>query len=152
MRRPRARALAFLKKMEGIGGKLYTRGFTPEATQILEELSQQGSIELTGPYTVRITEAGRYALAHPTTYTLNEEEMKPNQRTVFYTTAPADYDGFGTEALTTVGTYNHKPLRKVRIHDPHISWQMNRYWSGLHPVFTEKQFHDLLTRPWFTKE
>lgn len=48
------------------------------------------------------------------------------------TTAPENYDGFGT---FTVHSYHTgptgKPIRVVAIQDRHVEWQTSRYHSGL---------------------
>jgi len=43
------------------------------------------------------------------------------------TTAPKDYDGFGTFTINAIG-----PKRWVLIEQEHFTWQTQRYGSGLH--------------------
>ncbi len=43
------------------------------------------------------------------------------------TTAPSEYDGFGTFTIHAIG-----PKRWVLIEEEHLSWQTQRYASGLH--------------------
>lgn len=51
---------------------------------------------------------------------------------VTYTTAPPDYDGFGTEILDEVVGHakGGTPVRRVQTPEPHVAWQRNRYLSG----------------------
>jgi hypothetical protein len=50
------------------------------------------------------------------------------------TTAPVDYDGFGTFTI-----HAHSPQRWVLIEQEHVTWQTQRYASGLYPhkIFDE---------------
>ena len=51
---------------------------------------------------------------------------------VMWTTAPSDYDGFGTETIAIDGEWYGKPLRRILI-DPHyVTYQSNRNGSGNH--------------------
>ena len=52
--------------------------------------------------------------------------------TTRYTTAPRDYDGFGTVHIGIVGVLGGRPLRKVEIRGDALGWQEQRYWSGGH--------------------
>lgn len=58
-----------------------------------------------------------------------------------YTTAPSEYDGFGTVTYDfEVGTDNRGlTVRKVGIEPDHWDWQTARYQSGLHGVATEEE-------------
>lgn len=47
-----------------------------------------------------------------------------------YTSAPVDYDGFGTETVCIAGVVGGKQVRKVATPAEHAEWQRNRYWSG----------------------
>lgn len=49
----------------------------------------------------------------------------------FWTTAPADYDGFGTMSLESTGEWRGKVLRRVLVDPDCIAWQTSRYASGL---------------------
>jgi hypothetical protein len=68
---------------------------------------------------------------------------------IVYTTAPEAYDGFGTVSEEIVGTLDGKPLRRVRMHAEHATWQTQRYGSGMYPAFTPEQYTELQGRPWF---
>jgi hypothetical protein len=67
-----------------------------------------------------------------------------------YTTAPADYDGFGSETVRVLGCFNDKPLRQVETPLEHVQWQRDRYGSGLYPAFTEEQMATLVASRWYT--
>lgn len=49
-----------------------------------------------------------------------------------WTTAPADYDCFGTEEVEQCGAWRGKVLRRVLAHPHHADYQEGRYGSGLH--------------------
>lgn len=53
-----------------------------------------------------------------------------------WTTAPADYDSFGTTG-EVVGEWHGKPLRSVLIHPHHVGYHECRYGSGLHGLWSE---------------
>jgi hypothetical protein len=55
-----------------------------------------------------------------------------------YTTAPANYDGFGTVEMEADAGEDNRGLtiRKVAVQHEHLDWQMARYASGLHGVVT----------------
>lgn len=61
-----------------------------------------------------------------------------------FTTAPQDYDGFGTKTLDPKYAITHHgdPIRKVEIHNDHLVWQTMRYASGLHRASTEAELAD----------
>lgn len=64
------------------------------------------------------------------------ETLAATWRTV-WTTAPAAYDGGGTDVVETCGEFHGKDLRRVLI-DPHdYTWQTDRYASGLHGSWDE---------------
>lgn len=59
---------------------------------------------------------------------------------LIYTTAPAVYDGFGTETVEVVGeTSDGRELRCVRVQFPHLEWQRRRYLSGNHIALDEAE-------------
>ncbi len=48
-----------------------------------------------------------------------------------WTTAPASYDGFGTERIAVVGiTKRGREVWEVHTPTAHIAWQRGRYYSG----------------------
>jgi len=49
-----------------------------------------------------------------------------------WTTAPRDYDAFGTEEVEQSGEWCGKVLRRVLAHPHHADYQSDRYGSGLH--------------------
>lgn len=53
-----------------------------------------------------------------------------------WTTAPEDYDQFGTETAE-VHEWKGKALRRVLAHPHHVSYQAGRYGSGGHPMWDE---------------
>jgi hypothetical protein len=75
---------------------------------------------------------------------------------IYYTTAPESYDGFGTETIEMMGLYDTrgKELRKVKIFDKNYNWQSSRYNSGIHGVFGQKEFDELMSMsyPTFTRK
>ena len=54
-----------------------------------------------------------------------------------WTTAPADYDLFGTETVEESGEWGGKKLRKVLIDPAHLDYQEGRYGSVLHGSWEE---------------
>lgn len=54
-----------------------------------------------------------------------------------WTTAPVEYDGMGTEDLGPAGEWRGKPLRRVLIEPRSLTWQVDRYASGLHGAWEE---------------
>lgn len=66
-----------------------------------------------------------------------------------YTTAPDDYDGFGTRTIGIVGYDSGKPVRQVEIHPEHLRWQESRYGSGMHAAWKPEEFERLARAPWF---
>jgi hypothetical protein len=54
-----------------------------------------------------------------------------------WTTAPSDYDTFGTETIAECGTWCGKPLRQVVIDPQYVGYQEARYGSGLHGSWSE---------------
>ena len=67
-----------------------------------------------------------------------------------YTTAPVDYDGFGTETVAIVGMFHKKPLRHVETPVEHVEWQRMRYGSGLHCALDTEEFARIQGLPWYT--
>lgn len=63
---------------------------------------------------------------------------------VVITSAPMDYDGFGTIELAAQAGTDHRDrvLRKVGIDPKHWEWQTSRYSSGLHCWETEERVAD----------
>lgn len=56
---------------------------------------------------------------------------------VLWTTAPEDYDTFGTETLEHCGEWRGRSLRRVVIDPRYGNYQAGRYGSGLHGAFEE---------------
>lgn len=56
------------------------------------------------------------------------------------TTAPVDYDGFGTREIRQVGTDGRKVYRLVDVQNAHLVWQCMRYESGMHIAWDEEQW------------
>jgi hypothetical protein len=65
------------------------------------------------------------------------EQRKLNGWVERFTTAPADYDTFGTLHLRDAGDWNGKALRVVIIDPVHLNFQEMRYGSGLHGSWVE---------------
>lgn len=66
--------------------------------------------------------------------------------TITYTTAPVDYDWFGTHTLEEcVGTAsNSKPIRKVAGPSDRVESQRGRYGSGCHMAVDEVEWNKLV--------
>lgn len=61
-----------------------------------------------------------------------------------YTTAPVDYDGFGTQTERVVGRDKRgQDIREVVIQGDHLQWQSMRYGSGLHPCWTREDVESI---------
>lgn len=54
-----------------------------------------------------------------------------------WTTAPVDYDTFGTESVADAGEWLGKALREVLIDPLYLTYQRDRYGSGLHGSWLE---------------
>jgi hypothetical protein len=54
-------------------------------------------------------------------------------RIVTYTTAPTEYNGFGTRIAQVMGTYNGHIMRRITAPEHHVRWQRDRYGGGLFP-------------------
>jgi hypothetical protein len=74
--------------------------------------------------------------------------------TVRLTTAPADYDGLGTEHQATLGTNQRtkEVYRRVAITRDQLEWQENRYFSGGYVVFELGKWLQLVAEPWFAAD
>jgi len=66
-------------------------------------------------------------------------------RPQFVTNAPEEYDGFSTR---TVRWLEH-PIgwRLIELHDEDVTWQRNRYGSGLYGMLTWDQYHRAYPQP-----
>jgi hypothetical protein len=66
---------------------------------------------------------------------------------ITYTTAPSDYDWFGTTTVAVVGTAsNGKTIRKVIGPASRVEAQRDRYASGLHMVADEAEWAKLVAQ------
>ena len=62
-----------------------------------------------------------------------------------YTTAPADYDGFGTITDDIAGHDKHgKQVRRVTVDPAYLNWQVMRYTSGLYMAADETEWQKLV--------
>ena len=62
-----------------------------------------------------------------------------------YTTAPVDYDGFGTRTVRLAGhTDRGKTVRLVETADEHATWQRLRYQSGMCLAVDESEWRKLV--------
>jgi hypothetical protein len=73
-------------------------------------------------------------------------------RIVTYTTAPAEYDGFGTRIAQVMGTYNGHVIRRVTTPERHVRWQRDRYGSGLFSSWSEQDWQQVQGEMWFQKQ
>jgi hypothetical protein len=73
-------------------------------------------------------------------------------RIVTYTTAPAEYDGFGTRIEQVMGTYNGHIVRRVTTPERHVRWQRDRYGSGLFSSWSEQDWQQVQGEIWFQKQ
>jgi hypothetical protein len=70
-----------------------------------------------------------------------------------WTTAPVDYDGFGTVTIDDgVALHCGKFLREVATPRRHVQWQRDRYGSGLHVALDEAAWDELRGSPGFLRE
>ena len=76
---------------------------------------------------------------------LKGEKMNRPLHELRYTTAPVDYDGFGTKCHGVVGTTCGKDVRLVGIDPDHLNWQDMRYGSGMHSCRTREDWDELVT-------
>jgi len=65
-----------------------------------------------------------------------QHKLAGGWRTI-WTTAPADYDSFGTETIEEGGEWRGKQLRRVIVDPTHLDYQTSRYASGLHGYWDE---------------
>lgn len=66
--------------------------------------------------------------------------------TITYTTAPRDYDWFGTHEVEAVaGTSGGKVVRKVSGPSERVEAQRARYDSGLHMAVDEQEWQKLVS-------
>lgn len=71
--------------------------------------------------------------------------MAEADTTVTYTTAPEDYDWFGTRTVGVAGTDRRgRPVRKVEGPAGYAEGQRARYGSGLHMAVDEAEWRKLL--------
>ena len=84
---------------------------------------------------------GRPREACPCDKTAREDEV------VTYTTAPADYDWFGTRTLVGAAgiTQRDKAVRKVAGPARYLESQRDRYRSGLHMAVDEAEWRKLVS-------
>jgi hypothetical protein len=69
----------------------------------------------------------------------------PPHDTITYTTAPADYDWFGTRTVRIAGRDKRgKTIRMVRSDPKHLQSQRDRYMSGLHMAVDETEWEKLV--------
>lgn len=70
---------------------------------------------------------------------------KKEKEVVTYTTAPVDYDWFGTHTVALVAVDNRgKTIRKVKGPASRVGDQRGRYMSGLHMAVDEAEFKKLV--------
>lgn len=65
-------------------------------------------------------------------YAEGRHELLRKTWVTVWTTAPEDYDSFGTETVSHGGPWRGKELREVLIDPHHENYQRDRYGSGLH--------------------
>ena len=65
-------------------------------------------------------------------FSINIRRRRSPDYEVYETSAPSDYDGFGTITVADYGTE-----RTVLIRHEHASWQLGRYQSGNHITHTK---------------
>ena len=89
--------------------------------------------------------------SQPTTEKQNDielitDEVKDISGLVFYTNAPEDYDGFGTQVIELTDWYDTKgrQLRKVDIKEKNVIWQKQRYNSGMYLCLDEKELAEAI--------
>ncbi len=73
-----------------------------------------------------------------------DDDPRRVSRVEIYTTAPAEYDGFGTHTLETLGDTKYgQPLRKVSVRSDFIEWQTQRYLSGMYAAMGQADYDAL---------
>jgi hypothetical protein len=71
--------------------------------------------------------------------------MSQDNETITYTTAPTDYDWFGTKTVALVGVDSRgKTIRKVSGPSSRVEAQRGRYASGLHMAVDETEWQKLV--------
>jgi len=69
-----------------------------------------------------------------------------SDETVTYTTAPTDYDWFGTTTVAVAGVDKRgKTIRKVTSPASRVDAQRGRYASGLHMAVDETEWQKLVS-------
>lgn len=77
----------------------------------------------------------------------DEKSALMDRAIVMITTAPKNYDGFGTITLETFEkTEQHIGHRMVAIQPEHIEWQTCRYGSGLYGTYSQATWASLVER------
>lgn len=62
-----------------------------------------------------------------------------------WTTAPHDYDGFGTRTVDAQAGYDDAKLyRQVEVQQEHEEWQRARYFSGYHAAYDDANWRQLV--------
>lgn len=62
-----------------------------------------------------------------------------------FTSAPEDYDGFGTTTIRVAGINRRgQSVREVETPDSAVEWQRMRYGSGLHLAASVEEFAKLV--------
>ena len=65
-------------------------------------------------------------------------------RNFTYTTAPTEYDGFGTRVEpVAIGSFDNKAVRLVSTPQDHSTWQRERYGSGMYLAADGKRWAEL---------
>lgn len=65
--------------------------------------------------------------------------------TYTYTTAPTDYDGFGTKGEVVASPRKGgPPVRRVATPEEHVAWQRQRYYSGAIYIVADQAEYDKL--------
>ena len=64
-----------------------------------------------------------------------------------FTTAPVDYDGFGTVTLKSPAgcTERGREVRLVLTPPEHVNWQRARYQSGMHMAVDDAEWQKLVS-------
>lgn len=120
-------ALFQLARSFGVAGKSYTDlTFSDEFVTAVEAVESSGSTDRD------IRESVESAFCEGR----REWRLAGGWKTA-WTTAPTDYDGFGTETAEGPFEWEKKPLRRVLIDPDYYSWQTGRYGSGGHGEWDE---------------
>ncbi len=136
-------ALFQLARSVGAAGKAYT-----DLTFSDEFVTAYEAVESTGDGVDRATREGVESA-----YLAGRREWRlAGGWKSAWTTAPADYDGFGTESVEGPFEWEGRPLRRVLIDPSYFNWQTGRYGSGGHgdwdedPRVTEARIKETLAR------